>query len=301
MKELLRLYKYAKPYKYILLFGFGLILLDGLMGTIPPLVTKFVIDKILTKNLGATSLEHTVLFWTYDMPPKDWLLAALGFVLVFHFVAGVLSFIRTWVMTWTSNRVVFDMRNEVFSHLQELSMRFFDTQGTGQIMSRITGDVGQLSGMITGTTINVVRDAIMMIWMLGILFYKDWFLTLLALSIVPPYVLTNRFFVKKMKRTWRLLRHKWGEIYGGLYEAVAGAKVVKAFGQEKYEEKKAFSSMRQTYHYQIRANTLSTAMGSILGLIQQVGVGLVLWWGGRFVLRDAGLEMDGFTLGEVKT
>ncbi|MEO2006138.1 MAG: ABC transporter ATP-binding protein, partial [Candidatus Poribacteria bacterium] len=203
---------------------------------------------------------------------------------------------RTWVMTWTSNRVVFDMRNEVFSHLQELSMRFFDTQGTGQIMSRITGDVSQLSGMITGTTINVVRDAVMMIWMLAILFYYDWFLTLLALSIVPPYVLINRFFVKKMKRTWRLLRHKWGEIYGGLYEAVAGAKVVKAFGQEKHEEKKAFSSMRQTYHYQIRANTLSTAMRSILGLIQQVGVGLVLWWGGRFVLRDASIA-DGFTLG----
>jgi ABC-type multidrug transport system fused ATPase/permease subunit len=296
MKELLRLYKYAKPYKWILLFGFALILVDGLMGVIPPLVTKFVIDNILTKNLGAETIERRVLFWTFTRSPVDWLFGAFIFILAFHAVAGVLSFVRTWVMTWTSNRVVFDMRNEVFSHLQELSMRFFDTQGTGQIMSRITGDVSQLSGMITGTTINVVRDAVMMVWMLAILFYYDWFLTLLALSIVPPYVLINRFFVKKMKRTWRLLRHKWGEIYGGLYEAVAGAKVVKAFGQEKHEEKKAFSSMRQTYHYQIRANTLSTAMRSILGLIQQVGVGLVLWWGGRFVLRDASIA-DGFTLG----
>ena len=300
MKELLRLYKYAKPYKWILLFGFSLIILDGLMGAIPPLVMPFIIDKVLHPDyVGQDSVAHKVFFfWELEYSPSNWLFAAFLFILGFRIVSGILSFIRTWIMTWTSNRVVFDMRNEVFSHLQELSMRFFDTQGTGQIMSRITGDVGQLSGMITGTTINVVRDAIMMIWMLGILFYKDWFLTVLALSIVPPYVFTNRFFVKKMKRTWRLLRHKWGEIYGGLYEAVAGAKVVKAFGQEKYEEKKAFSSMRQTYHYQIRANTLSTAMGSILGLIQQVGVGLVLWWGGRFVLRDAAVP-DGFTLGAI--
>lgn len=297
MKELLRLYKYAKPYKWILLFGFSLIIIDGLMGAIPPLVMPFVIDNVLHPDyISQDSVAHRVLFWDLDLAPQEWLFTAFVFILSFHFVAGILSFVRTWVMTWTSNRVVFDMRNEVFSHLQELSMRFFDTQGTGQIMSRITGDVAQLSEMITGTTINVIRDLVMMIWMLGILFYKDWFLAALALTIVPPYVLTNRFFVGKMERTWRLLRHKWGEIYGGLYEAVAGAKVVKAFGQEKHEERKAFSSMRQTYHYQIRVNTLSTAMGSILGLIQQVGVGLVLWWGGRFVLRDASVP-DGFTLG----
>ncbi|MDA1191552.1 MAG: ABC transporter ATP-binding protein [Candidatus Poribacteria bacterium] len=302
MRELFRLYKYAKPYKWILLFGFSLILLDGLLGTIPPLFFVFVVDHVLaTQHITQPELTHEfglfgVTFFKMTFSPERWLLNVFIAFVSFHAFTGVLSFVRTIVMTWASNRVLFDMRNEVFSHVQDLSMRFFDTQGTGQIMSRITGDVNNLSGLITDTTINIIRDFVMMFAMLFILFSKSWVLSALALSIMPAYILTNRIFVQKMKRVWRLLRHKWAEIYGGLYEAVAGAKVVKAFGQEKHEEKKAFHSMRQTYHYQIRANTLNTAMQSILSLLQSVGFGLVMWWGGRFVVRDAAVA-DGFTLG----
>lgn len=297
MKQLLRLYKYAKPYKWILLFGFTLIVLDGLMGTVPPLIMKFVIDNVLDPAYRSMpEIPHTFLGIRISLSPENWLFAVFLFTIGFHLFGATLSFVRTYVMTWASNRVLFDMRNEVFAHVQELSMRFFDQQGTGQIMSRITGDVNNLSNLITSTTINIIRDFVMMLWMLVILFSYNWVLTLLALSILPPYVLTNRYFVSRMKRIWRLLRQKWGDIYGTLYEAVAGAKVVKAFGQEKHEEKKAFHEMRQTYQYQIQVSILHTAMNSILSLLQTVGFGLVMWWGGRFVLRDAGIE-GGFTLG----
>lgn len=298
MDKLLRLYKYAKPYKLLLLFGFALIVLDGLFGTIMPLITKFVIDDVLLKNVASGVIETNLFGWQLAMSPSEWLFAVFLFIMGFNVFVGALSFVRTYVMTWASNRVLFDMRNEVFSHLQDLSMRFFDTQGVGQIMSRVTGDVGSLSNLITGTTIGIVRDFIMMFWMLAILFTQNWMLTLLALSVLPPYVLTHQIFVSKMKKLWRLLRHKWAEIHGGLYEAVAGAKVVKAFSQEKHEERKVFHSMRQTYQVQIRLNTLSTGMNTIFGLLQQLGSGLVLWWGGNLVLRNAGAE-GGFTLGEM--
>jgi len=298
VKKLLRLYKYAKPYKAFLLIGFVLIVLDGLFGTVMPLITKFVIDDVLLKNATSGVLEKNLFGWEVALSPSDWLLAVFFFILAFNVFIGALSFVRTYVMTWTSNRILFDMRNEVFSHLQDLSMRFFDTQGVGQIMSRVTGDVGNLSNLITGTTIALLRDFIMMFWMLAILFTQNWMLTLLALSVLPPYVLTHRIFVSKMKKLWQLLRHKWAEIQGGLYEAVAGAKVVKAFNQEKHEERKVFHSMRQTYQYQIRLNTLSTGMNTIFGLLQQLGSGLVLWWGGNLVLQSAGSD-SGFTLGEM--
>lgn len=298
MKKLLRLYKYARPYRFLLLCGFLLIVLDGLFGTVMPLITKFVIDDVLLKNATTGVLEKDFFGWRVALTPSEWLLVVFLFIMGFNVFVGALAFVRTYVMTWTSNRVLFDMRNEVFSHLQDLSMRFFDTQGVGQIMSRITGDVGNLSNLITGTTIAIIRDFIMMFWMLAILFSQNWMLTLLALSVLPPYVLTHRIFVSKMKKLWRLLRNKWAEIHSGLYEAVAGAKVVKAFHQEKHEELKVFRSMRQTYQYQIRLNTLSTGMNTIFGLLQQLGSGLVLWWGGNLVLRSAGTE-GGFTLGEM--
>lgn len=298
MRKLLRLYKYARPYRFLLVFGFLLIVLDGLFGTVMPLITKFVIDDVLLKSATAGVLEKNFFGWRIALTPSEWLLVVFLFIMGFNVLVGALAFVRTYVMTWTSNRVLFDMRNEVFSHLQDLSMRFFDTQGVGQIMSRITGDVGNLSNLITGTTIALIRDFIMMFWMLAILFSQNWMLTLLALSVLPPYVVTHRIFVSKMKRLWRLLRNKWAEIHSGLYEAVAGAKVVKAFHQEKHEELKVFRSMRQTYQYQIRLNTLSTGMNTIFGFLQQLGSGLVLWWGGNLVLRGAGVE-GGFTLGEM--
>jgi len=298
MSKLFRLYKYAKPYRFLLMFGFALIILDGLFGTVMPLITKFVIDDVLLKQATSETLTISLFGKPVSMSPSEWLLAVFAFIMGFNVFTGILSFVRTYVMTWTSNRVLFDMRNEVFSHLQDLSMRFFDTQGVGQIMSRVTGDVGSLSGLITNTTIGIVRDLIMMVWMLVILFTQNWFLTVLALTVLPPYVLTHHLFVSRMKKIWRLLRHKWAEIHGGLYEAVAGAKVVKAFSQEKHEERKVFHSMRQTYQYQIRLNNLSTGMNSIFGFLQQLGSGLVLWWGGNLVLQNAGVE-GGFTLGEM--
>jgi subfamily B ATP-binding cassette protein MsbA len=299
MRRLLRLYHYARPYRFLLLFGFALIILDGLFGTVMPLVTRFVIDDILQPAGSTPSVIRKRLFgMEVALSPAQWLAAVFGFIIAFNVFVGILSFVRTYVMTWTSNRVLFDMRNEVFSHLQDLSMRFFDTQGVGQIMSRVTSDVGNLSNLITGTTIGIVRDFVMMAWMLVILFTQNWWLTVLALAIVPPYILTHQVFVRRMRKIWRLLRHKWAEIHGGLYEAVAGAKVVKAFGQEKHEERKVFHSMRQTYRYQVRVNTLSTGMNSIFGFLQQLGSGLVLWWGGRLVLDTAGLASP-FTLGDM--
>lgn len=282
--KFVRLLRYGRPYLFRLLTGFFLIVVTAQSGLVMPLVQKFVIDDVLS---SAKQPKIAKIFFgkSYSCSPFIWLTLVLAFIIAFHLFVGVLSYIRSYLMTWVSQRVLFDMRNQVFAHLQDLSMRFFDTQGVGQIMSRITGDVNSLSNIVTSTTIGIITDAIMFVTMLVILLKWNWPLTLMSLVVLPLFAINYYLFIGKMRVLWRALRHRWAEISGGLYEAVAGARVVKAFHMEKHEERKVFKSMRQTYKYDIQLAKLSTLMGSIAGLFQVIGTGIVLWYGGYLVVK----------------
>lgn len=299
MNSFLRVLKYGRPYAWRLGFGFSLIIALALSGLVMPLVQKFVVDHVLLAPKGAgdtawqeSPITREILGHSLTHSRFWWLTAVLGFIITFHVVTGVLSFMRTYVMTATSQRILFDMRNQVFGHLQTLSMRFYDTQGVGQIMSRVTGDVSSLNNLITDTTISIITDAIMFVVMLVFLLQWHWKLTLIGLATLPFFALNYFFFIRKMRVLWRALRSKWADISGGLYEAVAGAKVVKAFHREKYESRKVFRRMRETYHYEIQLAKLNTLMSNIAGFLNAAGTGLVLWYGGYLVLNN-----PDFTLG----
>lgn len=288
--KFVRLLRYGRPYLFRLLTGFLLIVVTAQAGLVMPLVQRFVIDDVLS-NAKQPKISKTFFGQSYGYSPFIWLTLVLLFIIAFHLFMGVLSYIRSYLMTWVSQRVLFDMRNQVFSHLQELSMRFFDTQGVGQIMSRVTGDVNSLSNIVTGTTIGIITDAIMFVTMLVILLKWNWELTLMSLVVLPLFATNYYLFIGKMRVLWRALRHRWADISGGLYEAVAGARVVKAFHMEKHEERKVFKSMRQTYKYDIELAKLGTLMSSIAGLLQVAGSGIVLWYGGYLVVKGT------FTIG----
>ena len=284
MKEFLRILKYGKPYRSRLLFGFLLILLIAQSGLFMPLIQRFVIDEILP-HARESEITHSMLGRELTYTPFAWLTVVLIGIISFYLVVGLVSYVRTYVMTWVSQRILFDMRNEAFSHLQTLSMRFFDVQGTGQILSRVTGDVNSLSALVTDTSISIITDAMMFITMVVIMFSWDWKLTLMALMILPLVAGNYFFFIGRMRFLWRRLRHKWADISTGLYETVAGAKVVKAFHREHHQERKVFHSMRQTLEWELKLAKQRTAMGRLSGFFQAVGTGLILWYGGYLVLQ----------------
>lgn len=286
MKEFLRVLKYGRPYLFRLIFGFALILLIAQSGLFMPLVQKFVIDDVL---YHAKEPEITRTFFGHELTftPFGWLTIVLFTIIIFHVVLGLLSYVRSYVMTWVSQRLLFDMRNHTFSHLQMLSMRFYDTQGTGQILSRVTGDVNSLSALITDTSIQIITDAMMFITMLVIMLKWHWKLTLLSLVVLPLVAGNYLYFIGKMRTLWRHLRNKWADISTGLYETVAGAKVVKAFHREHHQERKVFHSMRQTLQWELKLAKHRTGMSSIAGTLQAIGTGLVLWYGGYLVVKDA--------------
>ncbi|MCH8295903.1 ABC transporter ATP-binding protein [Candidatus Poribacteria bacterium] len=287
MKQFLRLLTYARPYLPKLIFGFVLILIVGQSGLFMPLVQKFVIDDIIfnAKEPEITRRFLGFLGPEYTFTPVEWLVVILGAIITFYAVFAILSYIRTYVMTWVSQRILFDMRNSVFSHMQKMSMRFYDVQGTGQILSRVREDVSSLSSLATSTSIDIITDTVMLIVMLFIMFTWNWKLTLISLMVIPLMVGNYFFFVNRMRPIWRIWRHKWADISTALYESVAGAKVVKAFHREHHQERKLFHSMRQTLKWQIDIAKNRTAMERISVFFRRTGSSVVLCYGGYLVLE----------------
>ncbi|HHZ90097.1 TPA: ABC transporter ATP-binding protein [Candidatus Poribacteria bacterium] len=284
MKEFLRILKYARPYLPRLLFGFFLILIIAQSQLFMPLVQRFVIDDILS-DVKATELTHSVFGYHLTYSPTHWLIVILSTIITFYALVGLISYVRTIVMEWVSQRILFDMRNQVFSHLQKLSMRFYDVQGTGQILSRVKEDVSSLRSLVTDTSIDILTDMMMFVTVVFIMFRWSWKLTLISLLILPLVAGNYFFFIGRLRVLWRHLRHRWADISTELYESVAGAKVVKAFHRENHQKRRVFRGMRQTLKWQIAIAKYRAAMGRISGFFQSFGTAIVLCYGGYLVIQ----------------
>ena len=143
------------------------------------------------------TLAYTLLGREFHYTLIDWLIIILVVIVVYYAIFGVLSYLCTYVMTWVSQRILFDLRNKVFTHLQSLSMQFYESQGTGQIISRVREDVASLRNLATETTIRIVTDAVTFILMLGLMLYWNWKLT----SLLPADLPTNHWKLSHLHST----------------------------------------------------------------------------------------------------
>ena len=233
----------------------------------------------------AATVTHSLLGREFHYTLVDWLIIILYTIIIYYAIFGVLSYFCTYVMTWVSQRILFDLRNKVFSHLQSLSMRFYDVQGTGQILSRVREDVASLRSLATETSINIITDAVTFILMLGLMLYWNWKLTVFALMVFPLIIGNYHLFIKRLRPMWRQWRNKWADISTEMYEAVAGAKVVKAFHRERHHERQLFHNMRETLESRIKITATQTAMGRVALFFRSIGRAAVLCYGGYLVIQ----------------
>ncbi|MCZ6677349.1 MAG: ABC transporter ATP-binding protein [Candidatus Poribacteria bacterium] len=236
-------------------------------------------------KIYVATIAHSLFGREFNYTSVGWLTVILFTIIIYYAIFGILSYICTYVMTWVSQRILFDLRNSVFSHLQTLSMRFYDVQGTGQILSRVREDVASLRTLATDTSIKIITDAVTFVVMLIFMLSWNWKLTLFSLMVFPLIIGNYHFFIKRLRPLWRQWRHKWADISTGMYEAVAGAKVVKAFHRERYHERQLFHNMRQTFQWQLKMTQHRMGMERIALFFRGIGRASVLCFGGYLVLQ----------------
>ncbi|MCG1954102.1 ABC transporter ATP-binding protein/permease [Staphylococcus epidermidis] len=266
-----RYLKFVKPYRYRIIATIIVGIIKFGIPMLIPLLIKYAIDGVINNH----SLTNQEKF--------SHLGVAIGIALfIFLIVRPPIEFIRQYLAQWTSNKILYDIRKQLYNHLQALSVRFYANNQVGQVISRVINDVEQTKDFILTGLMNIWLDCITIIIALSIMFFLDVKLTFVAIFIFPFYILTVYFFFGRLRKLTRVRSQALAEVQGFLHERVQGMSVIKSFAIEDNEAKnfdnhnknflqRAFQHTRWNAYSFAAINTVTD-----LGPIIVIGVGSYL-------------------------
>lgn len=223
-----RLLKYMLPYKRTVFVALIFLLADSLLQLAGPLLTKIAIDKYLVPN-GTRSLLDPYL------SSDPWTGMTQISVLYLLAIVGVLAteFTQTYLMQWTGQNAMFDLRRQIMTHLQRLDVSFFDRNPVGRLVTRVTTDVDVLNDLFTSGLVTILGDVLVLSFVVATMFRLSPGLTVLMLAVLPLVVLTTSIFRKSVANSYRRIRVAIAKINAYLQEHVNGIAVLQLFNREK--------------------------------------------------------------------
>ncbi len=206
-------------------------------------------------------------------------------------------FLATWgeayLTAWLGNRVVFDLRNTMFRHLQTLSMSYIDKRGVGSIMTRIQNDVGVINDLFVDGIAGIVANVLILIGIVVIMLLTNWRLALLGFAVLPLMAIFMNYWRRRAVDTYRATRRAIGIVNANLAESISGMRVVQSFGREPLNFRHFDRLNRDNYDENINAARLTALLFPVVTLIGAVSTALVLYVGGRLIFNQS------LTLGEL--
>lgn len=271
MQNFLRFLKEIRVYWRLLLLIAFLTLITSALSLPPPYLIKILTDSLTEKALRMHLPVH---------------LFAIFLAFVFLAIgSSLVGYWLTYLMTMLGQQFKMDMRRKLYSHIQTLSMGFFEKSQTGKIMSNITNDVASLDQLLSGSFVTVLQDSVTLVAVLFILFSMNWKLSLVSLSILPIYIANYLLFIGHIKQTSYGVREQREIIYGDLQEKLSGVLVVKSYARERYEVRQFAGETRDLLTLNIRASLLSTALWTLAEFIGAIGAAFLFWYGGHLVIQ----------------
>ena len=270
-----KLGKYILPYKGILLFCLFLSVITTAASLAPPYMTRQLVDDVL--------------------PGKDvkGLITCVLVLLSTYLIQHGIGTIRGYHLKNTGNKIVTDLRNDVYKKAQLLPMRFYDNTSTGSMINRISGDSNTIQAFMLRVTQEVLVQLFQMIGIVIIMFTMSWQLTLLSLVPVPFVVIGSRIFRKKMKPMYRRIWRTWAAVTSVLTDTIPGIRVVKAFANEEGGMKK-FASRNATWlATNKKASRITTLYPHVVGLLMNCGSLLIWALGGQLVIGGSDIISPG--------
>jgi len=269
MKVFLRLLRYLKPYWRWVVISIVCLLLLTTLNLLPPLFQKQIIDEVLGKRLLGR-LPMLVL-------------GLAGVYALTHF----LRFGDLYLRHVLGERFILDLRVLLYDYLQRLSISFFESQQTGEIMSRITNDVNALENFVTHSVGFLVVDLLRLVGTAIILFVLDWQLALLTLLPVPVLAVALRLFNTRVRPIYRQIRDRLGDINAELQDSISGIRVIQAFGQEGHELDRFTQRSTRYYEERVRGIRQWSIFFPAIGFVASLGMVIVLGFGVHRVLSGA--------------
>lgn len=253
--------------RYVL--AFVLVNIISLMSLVTPLLTEKIIDDFLPAGDFRGIIIYSLL--------------VLGVALA----RAIITFSQRYNIEYTAQKVIYDVRNQLYQHLQTLSFSFFDSSRTGELMSRMTSDVSTLQRAMGMGFINLFSSTLTIVYTLIILFMKNVELTLMSLVFMPVLIWSVGVFAVKVRPTFRIVREQLGVFTATMQESITGVRVVKAFAQEEYEIEKFRDENRQYYEKNLISVRLEAFYGPLMSFISTMGTVFLIWYGGSKVIKGS--------------
>lgn len=198
-------------------------------------------------------------------------------ILVIFFVRGVASFAGTYAISWVGNKVVMDLRDEMFHKLLTLPTRYYDDHATGNLISKLTFDVTQVTAAATNVVTVSIRDSIIVVGLLGWLFYLSWKLTLLSLVMFPIIAIILRVINARLRNASRDTQRAMGDITQVIEESVSAHKVVKLFGGQQYESSRFYDQANWLRRHTMKQAIAAAANVPIVQMIAAMALAVIVY------------------------
>ncbi|HEX9762811.1 MAG TPA: ABC transporter ATP-binding protein, partial [Acidimicrobiia bacterium] len=264
-------------------WGYGRPYLGGLIGilvTILVISTLSVVPSILIRAL----VDHAI----PERDVRQLTLLGVGMILV-PLVNAVVGIVQRWFSSRVGEGIIFDLRRQLFAHLQRMSLRFFTATKTGELMNRLNSDVVGAQQAITGTFVSIVSNLVSVVVILTVMIRADWRLTLLAVAALPLFVLPARRVARILRRVTQQEMEHEAKMSGILQETfnVSGALLIRLFGRWKEENQRFSTQAALVRDISIRRSMVGRGFFAALGLVSAVGTAAVFWVGGLLVINGS--------------
>src|SRR5689334_23929050 len=263
------LVRFTRPYRTRTLFSVASLLLAAATALAPPFVSKYAVDDGIRRH------DLTKLWWI------------VGAFLLFGLLNWGMSYVQTYLTGWVGERILADLRNRLFDHLQRLSLGFCERNRAGVIISRLTNDVEAIDQLVTDGVTSLVQNTLTLVGTAIILFILDWRLALATLVVIPFMSIATIIFRTRSARAYSEVRERLGLVTATLAEDIAGMRIVQAFTREQANIRN-FTKVTERYR---DANMETVILNGLyfpfVDLLSTAALVIVLGFGGHLYFQDA--------------
>jgi ABC-type multidrug transport system fused ATPase/permease subunit len=268
-RRLAMLFRLTRPYRTRTLLSIVSLLLATATALAPPFLAKYAVDD------GIRERDLTKLWWI------------VGAFLVAGLLNWAMSYAQTYLTGWVGERILADLRNRLFDHLQRLSLGFYERNRAGVIISRLTNDVEAIDQLVTDGVTSVVQNTLTLVGTAIILFILDWRLALATLLVIPFMSVATIIFRTRSARAYAAVRERLGLVTATLAEDIAGMRIVQAFTRERTNIRN-FRAVSERYRdSNMETVVLNGLYFPFVDLLSSVALAVVLGYGGHLYFQDA--------------
>jgi len=267
-KLMRRLLRYLRPYKPQVAVALAAIISASVLQLAQPYLMKIAIDRYIA---------------TQDLRGVDRIAIAYFFILIASFA---LEYVQTWMLQMTGQRIMYDMRLQIYEHLQRIDLQFYDRNPVGRLMTRVTTDVDVLNDMFTAGVVSIFGDVFTLVGIMIVLVTMDWRLALVTFAVLPLIVLVTQWFRRNVRESYRTVRAWVARINAFLQEHITGMSTVQLYRREARTFERFDDINRRHRNANIDSILYYAVFYPAIEIIGAIAAALIIWFGGGWTLQN---------------